>query len=1360
MDWATLSSQAENGDTKQRLAILPKLQQYTEDNSLGRDEVSSLLGLLELLLKDHNAKVCQGILQVLHTALIKDAAPFKHHINNFVPPTVERLGDQKQTVREAARNVLLTLFEVLPTEALLAKMSGAWSHKSHRLREEISNLLMVVCQNLGISTFSASDEQKLVGNAVKLLEDPTGSVREAALALLGELYYQSGDHILDLLRRFNIRAPQQREIEACFAEIDPVQHTVHRANGATEQAQPKAAQENNAKSSQAVSKLQKLAASKRGGFGDSGGLTADGDLPRAEPVHIGSDQECKSVLAKLSKDLDLKNDWNDRIKAMLHLEGIVVGGATELPCFLEELKACKDGITEQLNDRRSAVSRVACHLLEELAVLLKGKFEPLAVHFFPYLMKVSVISVQVMADSACEAMATILTHTRAKGLAQQLLNTILTDRSKLLRTNCSKLLLLILEVWERKSFERHLDLIENVITAAAQDAQVDVRTYGRQCYGAYAAACPERIPNFLRKLSPQLREKLLQAGAEYVRQQPERDSATVQSQSIPPPKTPLGPAQRSGVKQPLSTKAKQNAGDLQQERPSSAKPGYSRVPAAGNRPPSAGPPRTASKHSDLGAKRVLSALESRSAPREHVEEDDDAVSCNGSMFSVQSNMHSSSVSSILNRIKSAKSATDWEKKREAFNDLKEWALENSQHASHVLPRLMDRIVPMIIDSMKDPHHQVVIATLEAWGAMMKPSARAQEPYLERLLSCAFLRAVDGKGVIRSASSAALRSAARAFSADVLLTALNKCLGNSKTAKGRQAILEYAIESTGSGAPAGCPPSGHPSLSMWLEGVSGLLSDKSPDVRQCASSTLEHFYRHVDSRTFLAFVSVCPVSEQSAIKRVLAKKVSGLESELVAFQREESFSFVGSSPAAGADRARAVRQIVRGCRSSSGAQSPASSCRSEAEGAVRSPGSAPVSPGGYALHAHAPEPLPGILPDEGRPNGQAYVHAGAHTHPGGREAGHTNQQGIRCQELGDISNQASREAPLRPAADPKQLKRTSPVAFTPPPQLPTAEAYLSRLYAGTPSTPGSEAAPMDAAVASARLTQIISQMSLETGSPAIDACMSIQQISRYAPESAWSGTFPQVMFTIFSWLEKETTDELIRGHLLETVREMAVNQSTMFNSYLDMAFSKLVACYRLSRENTIIVEETLQELIRRSDTRRCLEVLTLCLDSTHQFSSCDAPAEGMRKADPVTSGAIKSAALAVSQLSASQLRPALQPLLQRLHSCLQRIESDVRKAAVLCIVELYLVLGDELMPQLSFLSASQLKLVNLYVAQVTAEGSPRHGGKGLSREQTQQRFPPLQRTTLLHVADTQGGEHHLYRHCSPRTQPEATEQNGK
>jgi len=84
--------------------------------------------------------------------------------------------------------------------------------------------------------------------------------------------------------------------------------------GATEQAQPKAAQENNAKSSQAVSKLQKLAASKRGGFGDSGGLTADGDLPRAEPVHIGSDQECKSVLAKLSKDLDLKNDWNDRIK--------------------------------------------------------------------------------------------------------------------------------------------------------------------------------------------------------------------------------------------------------------------------------------------------------------------------------------------------------------------------------------------------------------------------------------------------------------------------------------------------------------------------------------------------------------------------------------------------------------------------------------------------------------------------------------------------------------------------------------------------------------------------------------------------------------------------------------------------------------------------------------------------------------------------------------------------------------------------------------------------------------------------------------------------------------------------------------
>jgi hypothetical protein len=57
------------------------------------------------------------------------------------------------------------------------------------------------------------------------------SVREAALGFMGEMYCQTGNHLAELLKQFDIRPAQQREIDACFAEINPIQNTVNRANG-------------------------------------------------------------------------------------------------------------------------------------------------------------------------------------------------------------------------------------------------------------------------------------------------------------------------------------------------------------------------------------------------------------------------------------------------------------------------------------------------------------------------------------------------------------------------------------------------------------------------------------------------------------------------------------------------------------------------------------------------------------------------------------------------------------------------------------------------------------------------------------------------------------------------------------------------------------------------------------------------------------------------------------------------------------------------------------------------------------------------------------------------------------------------
>lgn len=102
-------------DTKERMAGVERLHQLLEASrkSLTGAEVTSLVDCCLDLLKDNNFKVSQGALQSLASAAVLSGEHFKLHFNALVPAVVERLGDAKQPVRDAARRLLLTLMEVI-----------------------------------------------------------------------------------------------------------------------------------------------------------------------------------------------------------------------------------------------------------------------------------------------------------------------------------------------------------------------------------------------------------------------------------------------------------------------------------------------------------------------------------------------------------------------------------------------------------------------------------------------------------------------------------------------------------------------------------------------------------------------------------------------------------------------------------------------------------------------------------------------------------------------------------------------------------------------------------------------------------------------------------------------------------------------------------------------------------------------------------------------------------------------------------------------------------------------------------------------------------------------------------------------
>ncbi|PHU07206.1 CLIP-associated protein [Capsicum chinense] len=187
-------------DTKERMAGVERLHQLLEASrkSLSSSEVTSLVDVCLDLLKDNNFRVCQGALQSLDSAAVLSGEHFKLHFNALVPAVVERLGDAKQPVRNAARRLLLTLMQVSsPTIIVERAGSYAWMHRSFRVREEFA---CTVTSAIGL--FASTElplQRAILPPILQMLSDPNPGVRDAAISCI--------EHMLERRDPLSVRGP-------------------------------------------------------------------------------------------------------------------------------------------------------------------------------------------------------------------------------------------------------------------------------------------------------------------------------------------------------------------------------------------------------------------------------------------------------------------------------------------------------------------------------------------------------------------------------------------------------------------------------------------------------------------------------------------------------------------------------------------------------------------------------------------------------------------------------------------------------------------------------------------------------------------------------------------------------------------------------------------------------------------------------------------------------------------------------------------------------------------------------------------------------------------------------------------------
>ena len=196
----------------------------------------------------------------------------------------------------------------------------------------------------------------------------------------------------------------------------------------------------------------------------------------------------------------------------------------------------------------------------------------------------------------------------------------------------------------------------------------------------------------------------------------------------------------------------------------------------------------------------------------------------------------------------------------------------------------------------------------------------------------------------------------------------------------------------------------------------------------------------------------------------------------------------------------------------------------------------------------------------------------------------------------------------------------------------------------------------------------------------DSLQKMILLSRGADVAVWNTYFGQVLIGVIGTVKDP--DPSVRELGLLCVKEMLSHQSFHFAEFVNITVTNILEGYRDENKDVAhAAEESFEQLVLSLNRFRCLEVLRPII----------ATEDGK-----VLQVSIRMLSKLVMRFSKEDLLPRVSELLPGLYEAFKHPNADVRKAVVFCLVDMYLVMGDDFSPYLAELSTSQLKLVTIYI----------------------------------------------------------------
>jgi CLIP-associating protein 1/2 len=481
-------------DTRFRLQVGTDLLAFLAEpsNPIVCQDIGLLIDGLIPWMQSSNYKVSSNGIEVMTYLIDRLGTDFRPYLQTVLPNVIDRLGDAKDTVREKAQLLILKLLErnALSPQVLLEKLIPGFTHKNAKIREEVLRCLLNILNEHGAHSLTIS---RFIPDIVKLLSDPTSTVRDTAYNTLVDLYKHVGEKLrIDLQRRNIVPPAKWQALSARFNEVKDSGElllTASRSDYNTDEMDRPVMQKpvipvKKANLGSGVKPRTVAAVSSANAAASAGSVDEDTFTKSFEDVptvRIFSSREVSDHMKNIQETIsDSSKEWNKRVDALKKIRSLILADAMSYEEFFIGLKQMDLHLQAIIKDLRSQVVREACITIAYLAQILGNKFDKTAEVLLLPLINLIQNSAKIMSTSGIVTLKFIIQNIHSSRLIPIIANHAATSKSKDIRRNCCEFLDYILNNWPSHSLERHVAALQETVKKGIADADPDARVSSRK----------------------------------------------------------------------------------------------------------------------------------------------------------------------------------------------------------------------------------------------------------------------------------------------------------------------------------------------------------------------------------------------------------------------------------------------------------------------------------------------------------------------------------------------------------------------------------------------------------------------------------------------------------------------------------------------------------------------------------------------------------------------------------------------------------------------------------------------------------------------------------------------------------------